>query len=809
MTRSVRTALQLLLLLLVALAFLAAGPALAAPAPQPGEIALSARPAYEGAFRAGTWLPVVVELENAGVDRMVEVRVGTREGAQYAVEVELPNSGRKSVTVYVYMTPASRRLLVRLLDGGQELATRPLQLTLANQGARLVGVVAGPSGAVRLPARLPDGLGLHTVVLAPGDLPDHPLGLSGLSALVLEGVRTADLRASQRDALGEWVLRGGQLILGGGEGLATVVAGLPPSLRPVDVAAVEPVAPRSLLGGGSAGPDLPLSRLEPRPGPDGRAPYAVPLTAVASAAPLAIEQSLGRGVVTALALPLAHPALAAWEGWPRLWGELLRPTHDLPPGFVPDTMTMDSFVEGTMASVLTSLPALEFPPLGLLVSLVAAYIVLVGPVTFLVLRRLDRQALGWVVVPTLTLVFAALTFGLGYAQRGGEVVFNQVTLLEPADGGAGEARARTFLGVFSPAHRAYSLPVIDHAGGPVTPLLRPISVQGPWDSSPPAGRGVYVQALPVGVEARDFEVAQWSMRALAADSTASLAGLTARVRLEGTTLTGEVVNRTSLALWDVALVQADRVLRLGHIAPGEARSGELRRRQPAQPGAFGPTMPMSYLVYGEEMDRQGKQGGQPLPPAIQQRVRILDALYNYGPSSRGGQPLLLAWADRPALTVESPELRADQQHLTVISATPRLEVPDREVSLATGWLAPRFEGGMASVCFGGQGTGITLGPQPALLQLVLPRDLYGLQPSEMSLVITSDGQWIDGTVVELYDWTTGAWVGQAIAGRSVAVAEPGRFVGSHGVIRVRISGPQPQMNFGCLYVDATIKGALP
>lgn len=805
-----------LLLLLLALAALATAsltalppPAgAAAPAAQPAGVTLSARPAYEGGFRVGTWLPVVVDLANEGVDRVVQVRVGSREGAQYAATVDLPNSGRKSVTVYAYMTPASRRLVVRLLEGDQELAAQTLQLTPANQRARLVGVLAGQGAAVRPPARLSDGLSLVAVPLAPADLPDHPLGLSGLSALVLEEVATAELRPAQLTALAEWVARGGQLVLGGGPGLATTLAGLPEALRPAEVAAVAPAPAGSLFAGVAGGADVPLAQLAPRPGPDGRAPYSVPIPAVAGPGTAALEQSLGRGAVVALALPLGHPALAAWEGAPLMWEQLLRPSLELPPGFAPDSMTVDGFVEGNLASTLTSLPALEFPPLGLLAGLVVAYIVLVGPVTFFVLRRLDRQALGWVVVPAITLLFAGLTLALGYALRGGDIVFNQVSLLEPVDGAPGQARVRTFVGLFSPERRDYALEVAGTSAGGPPPLLRPISVQGPWDTSTPAGRGVYVQRAGADAEARDFEVAQWSLRALAADSTMSVEGLRATLRLAGDTLVGEVVNGSPLALTDVALIQGERVVRLGDLAPGEARSGELRRRQPAQPGAFGPTVPMSYLVFGEEMDSQSKAGGQPLPPDIQQRIRILDALYNYGPSPRGGQPLLIAWADTAGLAIRPTEQLAEQQHVAVISATPRLVLPDGEVELGQGWLAPRFESGMASVCFGGQGIGVTLGPQPATMQLVLPRDLFGLRPSELSLLTASDGQWLGDTQVELYNWESGAWEPQAISGRSVAVAEPGHFLGSHGAIRVRVIGGQAQANFGCIYVDARIKGAL-
>jgi hypothetical protein len=811
--RSLR--LRALALGLMALFTLAASPALAVPLAPADEVTLFARPAYGGAFRPGSWLPIIAELENSGVDRTVELRVGTREGAQYAVEVELPNGGRKAVTVYAYLTPASRRLTVRLMSAGEELAEQTLTLQVANPRARMVGYVAPQGVTARPPARLNPTTPLAAVDLAAADLPERALGLSGFNAIVLEDVPTAELSEAQRAALREWVLRGGQLIVSGGAGIERTLAGLPQDLAPVSVGAVEPVAAEALFGPSVAGAaPLPYASLVPRAAGDGsqdeakpqRPPYPVVFASLAAAPQPAIEQSLGRGVVTVLAIPLGHPAIEGWEGAGRLWEELLRLGQELPAGFAPENTTLDGFMEGNLAASLTSLPALEFPPLGLLIGVVAAYIVLVGPVTYLALRRLDRQALGWVVVPIITLIFAGLTYGLGYAQRGGDVLLNQVTLIEPIDGGEAQARVRSFVGLFSPERRSYTLQVA--APEQETPLLRPISVQGPWDTNT-GGGGVFVQDVGLGGEARGFEVSQWSMRAFASDTIVPYGEVRSLVRLEGERLLGEVENGGPATLIDVALVQGDQVLRLGDIPPGETREGELKRRQMGQPGMFGPTTPMSYLVYGEEMDRQSQQGGGPLPPALQQRIRVLDALYNYGPSTRGGQPLLLAWADAATLSVSPADVRSDQQGVAIVIGAPRVALGDGEITLGSGWLAPRFEGGAASACFGGQGTGLTLGPDPTVIQLGLPRDLYGFQPSELMLLTASDGPWLDDTIVELYDWTAGSWEAQPITNREIPVLSPARFLSSHGALRVRIGSQQAQAGFGCVYIDARLKGALP
>ena len=803
MSRAVRRLLPILLVVPILTAALAQTGRAAPPAAE--AISLTARPAYEGVFRPNRWMPIVVEVANEGADRNVELRVGTREGARYATVVALPHGGRKVAPVYVFLTPASRRLRVQALDAGQELAATTLQLPPFNPQARYVAVV-GQEGAPAppLPARLSGGSVLVPILLRPEDMPEHALGFSAFDTVVLEDAPTEALNERQRAALGEWVLRGGQVILGGGDGLRRSLAGLPAILRTVTVTAVEPAPAATLFGADAGAGSVPLARVTPLPIAGAPAPYAVPLFADASVA--ALEQSLGRGVITVAPWPLAHPAVRAWAEAPEVWEVLMHPLAPPPPGFEAQALSLDGFLEGSLAASLTSLPALEFPPLGLLAGLLLAYIVLVGPVTYLVLRRFDRQAWGWVVAPAITLLFTGLTYGLGYVQRGGDVLLASVNLIESLDAHGDVARLRSFVGLFSPERRNYSLRVA--AANDAALLLRPVSIQGPWDPGA-AGGGVFLQEAEAGAKADAFEVAQWSMRALGADVITSTTGLAARITIAGDEVRGEVENRGDQALADVALVQGDRVARLGDLAPGERRSALLQRQRVAQPGLFGPVIPLGYLIYSDEIDRQGQPGGQPLAAGLQQRIRILDAFYSYGLALQNGQPLVIAWSSASGLSLALEGTRASSQHTTLITATPRITVAGDTLSLGRGWLASRFESPGTTSCMGGQGLGLLVRPDPAVVNLVLPRDLYGLRPEAMTLETGADGPWQPTTVVELYNWNAGAWEAQSLMRRSQPIEAPERFLGSNGAIRVRLSYPHGEAAPGCVYVDATLKGRMP
>jgi hypothetical protein len=760
-------------------------------------ISLSASSAGGGTYRVGSWLPVQVTVQNDGPDFTGEVRVSAgRGGASYAAGMELPKGSRKSATIYVLISSFSRRLTVRLIHEGRQLVQQQLPVDPHSNTDRLVAV-ASENGVPRLPASLPDNSKLFAVALAARDFPERAAGLSSFDALLLDDLPTGELNAGQRAALRDWVARGGRLLIGGGPGAQRTLAGLPEELQPVLLGGLRQLPAESLL------PDLPPGSGEVRvaEATPAAGTAASSNEALGQASALLWERPLGQGLVSFSALALNEPALALWQRAPGFWAGLLRPVPSLPPGFGPTDVTPEQVLEGNIASSLVRLPALELPALTTLGLLLLVYIILAGPVTYLVLRRLDRQAMGWVVVPLLTLVFAAAAYGVGYRQRGGDVVLNQISVVEPLD--AQSARVRSFVGLFSPKRSSYTLEI----GG--SPLLRPISLQGPWDTSDQGG--VFQQQ-----RATSLDIPQWSMRAVLADTTQPFSGLEAQITLDASGLHGEVTNNTSQTLRDVVLVQDVNVAHVGDLLPGEQRSvsfdstgAEAQNRRNKFGGA-----PISYLIYSELIDQMNQQGGKPLPPEIQLRQGLLDAMYSSGPIQRNAAPLLFAWSDAPPLQVEVPQQRVARQQLTLLVVKPQLLLDPGPLALDQGWMQRNLvlsdPTNSQSVCMGSKGLGVSLFGQPAVQTLTLPRELRALRPSELRLLPSADGPWPQEVQIELYDWASASWISQPLTGDNpLAVAQPERFLNG-GELRARISGQvNPQMGGGCLYVDASVKGELP
>lgn len=772
--------------LIVVIALTMAGPVWLVPAAaQEADVTLSIRPAFQGFVRAGTWLPVTVEVANDGVDRTVEIVAGTPNGPFHSAIVDLPGGSRKGVTLYIHIQGTPRQLGVRVLVNGAEIATSAARLQPVSEGL-LVGIVGERS--VRLPDQFADSGKVTSVSLAVADIPAEGLGLSPFDALVLTDIAAAELTPDQRSALQAWVLRGGTLIVNGDAGINRTLALLPSELVPVMLGNTLPP-----LGD----PPLAPLALAPRPAAPDRAVYPLTLPLLVSPTPLAFGQRYGDGNVIVLAFDLATPELTNWPGWRELWQTLLPPPAFIPSGMGFNAKLFTAFIEENLASALTSLPALDVPSIHLLAVLLSCYLIVVGPVTYLVLRRLDRLALGWVVVPAITVIFAAIAYGVGFNLRGGDVIVSQISLIDANEPDL--ARERDFIGIFSPDRSAYQLRAVEE-----TPLVRPITVQGPW-SAGSLTNGRYVQMAPDDRVVEGLEVPQWSLQAVAIDRIVPSPGLEARISVRGEEVQGEVTNRGSRRLEEVVVVYGDYLSLIDTLAPGEQRTVQLERPAHAFDG-----ITLGYLIYGPKFDEHSKVA-QPIPPALQLRSRILDALYGYGTGTRGAQPLVLGWYSDNTVQLEPIGRRAMSQQLALVRGMTRLQIAG-EVMLRNGFAAT-FEqmNGMNSPCYTGNQIGLVPDPQPAVIRFTLPKALQGFQANSLQFDLRSDVFW--NGQIEVYDWVQGQWeplpIGPLMQNLMVGVERPERFLNGNGALRVRLQRFDQGPNFSCVYIDPIIQGHMP
>jgi hypothetical protein len=656
----------------------------------------------------------------------------------------------------------------------------------------LVGLIASERGALSLisAVEIPGPARPQVLIdLSVDELTERSEGLRSFDALILNDTDTSALTPGQRTALEAWVQQGGSLVIGGGAGARRTASGLPESLLPVvprRQAELDTLPGLSAYVSGSTGGE-PVRVPGPFLAALGDVGQGQTL-ADQEGLPLVRKRTLGDGSVTFVALDLAHSPFDAWAGTVRFWEKLIIAgaayAQDLPADLSPRQMRSNQ-----MTYALSNMPSLALPSVRRLSTLLTAYILLVGPVNYLVLRWRNRLHWAWITIPALTLLFSGGAFGLAYALRGTDLIVNQVAIVTAQANGA--ARVDSYVGLFSPARQSYEVEV---QGETLLSAVHPDYDPFGHGTDAVSGEVHFVQGNPGQV--RGLTVNQWSMQTFMAEGMwPDLGQVESALRFDEGALIGTVHNRTQQALQDVVIVIGNQYQRLGDLAPGAEAQVRLAISDHLE--FSGP--PISYRLFEEELSSPGPGGP---PKDVQLKQHVLDSVLNstmYSPISSfrpvrdgGAQELtLLAWFDSapPEVRVAGRQIA---QRTTALLLTPLTYdlASSGVVSVPPGFvpgnvLSMPVEGGPC----GPPGVpAVYINQGAATFEFELPESARQMQIDRVTLALRSEGGWQQPPQVAVYDWSERAWkeLDDPVVGDNVLPNTPG-LLGDGNIVRARLS----------------------
>lgn len=440
--------------------------------------ALEARVTFGHAntYAAGAWTPVRVTLENlpekSGTGRdfsgHVEVRTSDYRGApmKHRQQIELPLHSRKLVEFEVMLSPNSM-IVVELVDekAGPQVRKEVHPPRSSNAFASLrhsiyvvptVLVLQSPTETFSLPFAF-DSAAANIKTVNAAELPRDYRGFDSVRLVVVRGHLTERLRPDQLAALDQWILLGGRL--------AVVTPRHHQEIRDDPwLAARLPAVPAGVLeltlddlaAGAGESPVL-VTRWD-SPVPDEDVLWRT------AAGPAAIVARHGAGAVHAMGLDpsgfgpaeMATPVGRSVRGLLDVW--VLGPgREDVRARHLWSTADVDPGFEDVML----------LPNLWIVTLLIVLFVVVVGPLNFLILRRRRQLEMAWLTIPGFSILFFAAVYAYGAAAKGGDQHFASSDILHLAPDSS-EGFLLTSQIQFAPRKTTYRLTPPE--GGVVAPL---------------------------------------------------------------------------------------------------------------------------------------------------------------------------------------------------------------------------------------------------------------------------------------------------------------------------------------------------
>jgi len=626
-------------------------PAWAAP-----QVEMTVQVSNESRVKQGGWVTVVVDLTNLGGEMEGELVVestGDFSHPQYLVPITLPAGGRKRIPVSLEAM-GNQPIQVELRTDGQVVDRERVNLIWLAPQTTMIGILSDDELGIPALNQLKSGQLQTTQVvrLNAATFPDRAALLQGYDAIALSRFDTSTLSPEQLRALEVWVGRGGTLLLAGGPEWKRTMAALPESLLPVEVTGVREVALDPLAG-------LTTKELSGR----GSVSEAVLLKGdslvESEGVPLVTSAMLGAGHIVYVAFDPGLTPVVGWGGQAELYNRVLvgvgRGVQDWP-----DSRTW------MLQEALKRIPDWGLPGVWTIVAILGSYMLLVGPVTYLVLKRLDRREWGWAVIPALSVLFVGMVYLIGFG-RVEPLISHLITVTELSPG-TKAGTMTSYVGLYAPTRERLSI------------SLENAKLVKPFNNGPGVGAG-RLSARVVAGDQTSLELlnlTNYSMGGFSMEHDIAVTGGLELVdaKLEANRLTGRVHNGLQTPVEEVVVIAGGTAHLVQRLEPGET-SAEIRIPLNGSPTTFDPRMGPGSVVI---------RGGLPIneSPDSARRSMMRDFVIESVATRAASGILLMGWANEPPVAQSLPELGKQVTGANLVYAVLPMPIGDSGGNLPAG-----------------------------------------------------------------------------------------------------------------------------
>ena len=567
---------------------------------------LQVKAGFESHYRNGNWIPVQITLRNDGPDfegslslitPNPQFQLSSNQGipSNYQISISLANGAQKQVIMYLPLYFDVQNVTVKLLNSsGQIVASQTAPLIPLSQGDVFIGVLSDQNTGFSSLSALPlpnQGGSMILEFLNANTMPTMAAALNNFNIIVLDNFTTANLSAIQLSALQNWTNQGGSLLLVGGPEWHRTLGTLPAELVPIQVygSATIPAGTVLLPPGGSTTQSsgqhkiatsihspvsISAATLKPQAN-DAESQIIL----ASQTTPLIVQTHQEQGMIIYLAFDPTLEPILGWQGVGPLWnslllrsmGDQLLPHFGISPGLGSSTQQVEPVLANRMSGFLqTLLPSTIPPPWRTLAILFLCYLLVLGPIRYLFVKRLKSRYWSWRIILSSIIIFSLLSYGLAYIEKGSSILSDSISIAQFSQNGT-SVHISTYMGVFVPNDGDYQVHI------PGNTLVQ----QSPDNFATTAGpiTGVHTTVLPTqnstDVNLQDANI--WTLHTILAEQDRQVhKGLLSQLTLQNGSLVGTVTNAFSYALSDAFLLMPNDAFSLGHFAEGETKHVQLK-----------------------------------------------------------------------------------------------------------------------------------------------------------------------------------------------------------------------------------------
>ncbi len=524
---------------------------------------------YDGYYKLGNYAPFFIEIDNKLKDINGELQIEMPDDNDnvtlYAMPVNLPNNSTKKFVINVPMNRYLSKIQINIAEGNKKVFTKAIKITPGLSMETFgIGILSDDYESIKYINKIPTGnytqFNTKTVKLTESMLTDSADNLKNFNVLVINNFDTSKLTEGAYKAIKAWVADGGLLMLGTGPSYNKTLGIFKDDFISGEIGEVTSVATKQLynVAQSSGAVNMQLNVLNMS------FPGSETILAEGST-PLVVKLNKGNGGVAVAAFDFGLEPLSGWIGRTAFSEKLMQKL--LPNIYNNPYYTKDIYMMNNVYSIdnsLRNIPELPKTDTGKLVIVLLLYIFIVAPVSYLVLKKLDKREWMWMTVPAVSIIFAFIIYVAGFGTRMNEPIVNVISIVEISPNGT--VVPRSFAGVFSPNKEDLRIEATDNMS--LKPLMLNVyDYMNPTQIDDKKEKTVIakVSASPNNV-VEYYKTSVWSMRTMALNDNVSRSGnFDVQVNRSNGAYQGTVTNHSGFDLQECYIATSNEVISIGAI----------------------------------------------------------------------------------------------------------------------------------------------------------------------------------------------------------------------------------------------------
>lgn len=400
----------------------------------------------DGRYKALKYMPVTVQINSLEKDfnGEVEVRVTSDSSGgynAYSKEVSVSKGENISVTIPVKFLEGNSNGAVCIIENEKVLYEKKLLISSGriNEGNAFTGLLTDDPTALGYLGNITyfdsnySNTGkMNCVNLTEGMLDENGLSIDGLDVIIINNYNMANLNDKQYSALNNWVNAGGTLLIGAGANESKTINNINKSFLNISSNGTS----QQNVKTGSESLNLILSQIILENS-------TVTVNSDENKLVYSLDRGAGKILITAFDLGL-EPFIS-YDDAAVMLQDMLIETFDK----IYEENYQGGYSSATyeISNLLGNIPVENTVSTLTLAIVLGVYAILVGIVIYLILKKVKKRDLTWVLIPATAIVFTVIIYLLGSKMKIKDVIVNSANIISVDEEGRGQINS--YIGIAS------------------------------------------------------------------------------------------------------------------------------------------------------------------------------------------------------------------------------------------------------------------------------------------------------------------------------------------------------------------------